>query len=364
MTLKAGFLGYGLMGKAHANALARLPMFFPDTPEVERSVLIGRTVEPLEEAADRLGFDRTETDWEAALDDIDILYNLGPTRIHVDPTVAALERGIHVLCEKPLAPQTAGAEKMAEAARKSDAIAGVGYNYRYVPALQLAKRMLDAGEFGDVRRIRGQYLQGWQADPEDEWLWRNDVERSGSGALGDVGAHTIDLARWLIGGIDRVCGRLDTFVTERPAGEDETRPVTTDDEFSAIAAFENGATGVFEGSRVATTREGGNELELYGSKGGFRFDMERLNELEVYRRDNDGFERVLVTADEHPYMDAWWPTGHIIGWEHTFVHEHYEFLSAIEEDRSYSPDFETGVAVHRVLNAIQQSDEDGSWTSV
>ena len=364
MTFKVGFLGYRFMGKAHANAIARLPMFFPDAPDIERSVLIGRTAEALEDAADTLGFASIETDWEAALDDIDILYNLGPTHVHVDPTVAALNRDIHVLCEKPLAPRTAGAEKMAEAAKKSDATAGIGFNYRYVPALQLAKRMLDAGEFGEIRRIRGQYLQGWQADTDDEWVWRNDEERSGSGALGDVGAHTIDLARWLTGEIDRVSGHLDTFVTERPAGGDGTRPVTTDDEYSAIVTFENGATGVFEGSRVATTRKGGNEIEMYGSEGGFRFDMERLNELEVYTQDADGFERVLVTADDHPYMNAWWPTGHVIGWEHTFVHENYEFLSAIAEGRPYSPDFETGVAVHRVVDAIQQSDEDGSWVSI
>ena len=365
MTLRVGFLGYRFMGTAHANALARLPMFFPDTPDTERTVLIGRTPDAVEEAADYLGFETVETDWETALRDIDILYNLGPTHVHVEPTVAALERNIHVFCEKPLAPRIDGAEEMAAAARKSEAVTATGFNYRYVPALQLAKRMLEAGEFGKIRRFRGQYLQNWQADPDHEWVWRNDAGTAGTGAVGDQGSHTIDLAQWFIGDIDRLSGHLKTFITERPVGNgDESRPVTTDDEYAALAEFENGAMGVFEGSRVATGKKGGNEIEVYGSEGGFRFDMERLNELEVFTADNGGFERVLVTDDDHPYMDAWWPTGHTIGWEHTFVHENYEFLSAIAEDRPYKPDFETGVRVQRVVDAIERSDDSGSWVSV
>jgi predicted dehydrogenase len=168
MTLDIGFLGYRFMGKAHANALARLPMFFPDAPTVERSVLIGRSPEPLVDTAERLGFDAVETDWGAAFDEIDVFYNLGPTHVHVEPTVVALARDIPVLCEKPLAPRLAGAETVAAAARESDALTATGFNYRYLPALRLAKRMLDAGEFGDIRRFRGQYLQNWQADPEQE----------------------------------------------------------------------------------------------------------------------------------------------------------------------------------------------------
>lgn len=361
MTLKTGFLGYRLMGKAHANALDRLPMFFPDAPEVERSVLIGRNRDAVEEAAERLGFDRVETDWEDAIADIDVLYNLGPTNIHVEPTATALNNDVHVLCEKPLARTVDEARRMDAAARRSDAIAGIGFNYRYVPAIQLAKRMTDAGAFGDIRRFRGQYLQGWLADADDPWSWRNDAETAGTGVLGDVGAHTIDLARWIVGDIDSVMGQLRTFVDERPVeGTDERRPVTTDDEYSALVDFTSGAMGIMEGSRVAPVHKGGNGIEVYGTEGGFRFDMERLNELEVQTRDNDGWERILVTDDNHPYMDAWWPTGHIIGWEHTFIHENYKFLSAIAEDSEFRPNFGDGFVVQKVLDAVERSHSTGS----
>ncbi|GGN94372.1 MULTISPECIES: Gfo/Idh/MocA family protein [Haloarcula] len=364
MTLDVGFLGYSFMGKAHANALARLPMFFPDAPEVNRSVLVGRTESAVRSAADRLGFDRVETDWADAVDDVDVLYNLGPNHVHVDPTVRALENDVHVFCEKPLAPTLDGAREMAAAAEASDAIAGVAFNYRYLPAIQLAKRLLDAGEFGRIRRFHGQYLQGWQADPDDEWTWRNDEASAGSGAVGDVGAHTIDLARFLVGDLERVSGHLETFIHERPTGDGEREPVTTDDEYSALAAFENGAMGVFEGSRVATGRKGDNTVEVYGSKGGFKFSMERLNELEVTTETTDGFDRILVTEDDHPYMDAWWPTGHIIGWEHTFVHENFEFLSAIADGGCYEPSFDAGLAAQRVVDAIERSHSQETWVSL
>lgn len=361
MTLTTGFLGYRFMGKAHANALDRLPMFFPDAPDVERSVLIGRNRDAVEEAADQLGFDRVETDWEAAISDIDILYNLGPNHIHVEPTVTALENDIHVFCEKPLASTLEGARRMDTAARQSDVLTGVAFNYRYMPAIQLAKRMTDSGVFGEIRRFRGQYLQGWLADPDAPWSWRNDTDMAGTGVLGDVGSHTIDLARWLVGDIDSVMGQLKTFVDERPVeGTDETRPVTTDDEYSALVNFESGAMGIMEGSRVATGHKGGNTIEVYGTDGGFRFDMERLNELEVMTEDNDGWERILVTDDDHPYMDAWWPTGHSIGWEHVFVHENYEFLCAIAEDGEYRPSFGDGLATQKIVNAVKRSHRTGS----
>jgi len=349
------------MAKAHANALDRLPMFFPDAPDVERSVLVGRTRDAVEEAAERLGFDRVETDWEDAIADIDVLYNLGPTHIHVEPTVTALENDVHVLCEKPLALTVEEARRMASAARRSDALAGIGFNYRYVPAIQLAKRMADAGAFGEIRRFRGQYFQDWLADSNDPWSWRNDAERAGTGVLGDVGAHTIDLARWFVGDIGSVMGHLRTFVDERPVeGTDERRPVTTDDEYSALVDFTSGAMGSMEGSRVATGHKGDNVIEIYGTEGGFRFDMERLNELEVQTRDDDGWERILVTDDDHPYMNAWWPTGHIIGWEHTFIHESYQFLSTIAKDSEFRPNFAEGLAVQKVLDAVERSHDTGS----
>lgn len=358
MTLDIGFLGYGLMGKAHANALARLPMFFPDAPRTNRTIIAGRNEEALKFAADRLGFDQTTTDWRKAVDEIDVLYNLAPPNLHLEPSVAALEAGVHVLCEKPLAATVEDAEQMTQTARESDAIAGCAYNYRYVPALQLAKRIVEAGEIGDVRYFRGQYLQDWQAEPDDPWIWRNDAEVAGPGSVADQGSHTLDLARWLVDDIASVSGRLATVIDERPDGSgDERLPVTTDDLFTVLLDFESEVHGIVEGSRVATGHKNTNAIELIGSKGAVSFDCERLNELQVQFEDDRGFQTVHVTGEGDPYTDAWWPPGHGIGWEHTFVHENYEFLAAIDGGGSFEPGFDAALQTQRVVHAIQQSDE-------
>jgi predicted dehydrogenase len=365
VTLDVGFLGYKFMGKAHANALDRLPMFFPDAPEVNLAVLVGRDEEAVGDAASRFGFDRTTTDWEDAIDEVDVFYNLGPTHVHPEPTVAALDAGVHVMCEKPLATDLQTASGMRDAARGSDAVAGIGFNYRYVPALQLAKRLIDRGEFGDIYRVRGRCLQDWLCDPDDPWNWRTDEERSGNGVLGDVGSHTFDLARWLVGDVDRVVGQLTTQITERPLPDgDGSRAVTTDDEYSAVAEFNSGAVGVFEGSRIATGRKADNSIEIYGSEGGFKFSLRRLNELQLLRPESRGFEPVLVTDPEDPYAEAWWPPGHTIGWEHTFVHENYEFLTSVADGTRYRPNFEDGFAVQRIVEAVETSHETGRWTTV
>jgi predicted dehydrogenase len=378
MALTTGFLGYRFMGKAHANALARLPMFFPDAPAVERDVLIGRDETALAEAADRLGFERYATDWEDVVEEVDVLYNLGPNDLHPAPSIAALEAGTHVFCEKPLAHTLSAAERMAAAARASDATAGVAFNYRFVPAIRYAKRLIDDGFVGEIHHVRARYLQDWLVDPQAPWSWRNSAEVAGSGALGDLGAHSIDLAQFLVGeGIDRVSGHLETFVEERPVSGDagdaldaasgestETRPVTVDDAYTAQAEFEGGAMGLFEASRFATGHKNGNVIEINGSDGSIRFDLERLNELEVLDEQTRGFETVLVTDPDDPYIDHWWPPGHVVGWEHTFVHENYEFLSAAAAGDAHAPDFETGLAVQRVLDAIETSDERGEWVAL
>ncbi|MGB9955145.1 Gfo/Idh/MocA family protein (plasmid) [Haloferax prahovense] len=363
MTLDIGFLGYRFMGKAHANALSRLPMFFPDAPETNRSVLIGRDESALSEAAARLGFDRIETDWREALDEVDVFYNLGPNHIHAEPTIAALESNVHVMCEKPLAPEIETARRMQDAARESDAVAATGFNYRYLPALQLAKQLIDAGELGQIYRFKGRCLQDWLSDPEAAWNWRCDANTSGTGVLGDVGSHTIDLARWLVDDIESLSGSLTTQITERPDG-DEMRPVTTDDEYSALVTFESGAEGVLEGSRIATGREADNSVEIYGSKGALKFTLRRLNELQVKGVNDRGYQQILVTDPEDPYLDAWWPSGHGLGWEHTFVHENYEFLTAINDGERYRPDFDDGVEVQRVVEAIRDSDRRGERVSL
>jgi predicted dehydrogenase len=365
MSLQIGVLGYEFMGKAHANALARLPMFFPDAPAVERDVLVGRTESKLEAAADELGFARTATDWRDVVDDVDVFYNLGPNHVHAEPSIAALEAGTPVLCEKPLAPRLDEARQMTDAAREADVPTACAFNYRFVPAIQYAKELIDAGELGEIRQFRGQYLQDWLVDPEEPWSWRNDAEMAGSGALGDLGAHTIDLAHFLVGAIDRVSGHLRTFVDERPVeGGDETRPVTVDDAYTAQVAFEDGAMGTLEASRVSPGHKNDHTIEIHGTEGSLRFSLERLNELEVLREGDRGYQTILVTDESDPYVEAWWPPGHVVGWEHTFVHENYEFLTAVAEDGTFEPGFEDGLAVQRVLDAIERSDRNDEWETV
>jgi predicted dehydrogenase len=366
--LTVGVLGYRFMGKAHSNALARLPMFFPDAPDVERHTLIGRDEAALADAADRFGFTHTATEWRDVVDEVDVLYNLGPNHLHAEPSIAALEAGAHVLCEKPLAPTLDEAREMHEAARAADGVAGCAFNYRFVPAIRYAKGLIEEGELGEIRHVRGRYLQDWLVDPEAEWSWRNSKELAGSGALGDLGAHTVDLARFLVGDVAgdvaRVSGHLRTFVDERPTGEGETKPVTVDDAYSAQAAFENGAVGTFEASRFATGHKNDHTVEVHGSEGSLRWGLERLNELEYKSNDSRGYETILVTDESDPYIDHWWPPGHVIGWEHTFVHENYEFLSAVAEGGEFHPSFADAYRVQEVLDAIERSDERGEWVAV
>ena len=375
--LHVGFLGYRFMGVAHANALARLPMFFPEAPAVKRTVLVGQDEGSLATAADRLGFDRTTTDWRDALDEVDVFYNLGPNHLHAEPSIAALEAGIPVLCEKPLGRTLEEAERMAAAADDAAVPTACAFNYRFVPAIRYARRLIEAGELGQIRHVRARYLQDWLVDPDAPWSWRNDEDLAGSGALGDLGAHSIDLICYLVGdevgSITRLSGQLRTFVDERPVEDsDEHRPVTVDDAYSAQVTFESGAMGTFEASRMATGHTNDNVIEIDGSAGSVRFSLERLNELEVLTGDSRGYETILVTEDDDPYGEHWWPPGHTIGWEHTFVHENAAFLEAVAaaeegaspDEWSFSPDFSDGLAVQGFLDAVERSDERGKWVTI
>lgn len=365
MTLRVGFLGYGFMGTAHANALARLPMFFPDAPDVDRAVLVGRDEDALEEARGRLGFSAVATDWREALDNVDVLYNLGPNDTHAEPSIAALQRDVHVLCEKPLASDLDGAERMAEAASGSDAHAGIGFNYRYVPAIQYAKDLIDDGELGEIRAFDGRYRQDWLLDPDVPWSWRMDVSQAGAGALGDLGSHVVDLGRFLVGDIDRVRGATRTFVESRPdPHSDGTRQVTNDDMTTAQLSFENGAMGTVGVSRATPGHKNDLRITVHGSEGSLQFSLERLNELRVSLQGRRGYERILVTDESDPYLDRWWPPGHVLGWEHTFVHQSYEFLSAVRAGRDYDPDFDAGMRVQSVLNGIANSASEDTWIAV
>lgn len=367
--LTVGMLGYRFMGRAHVNALNTLPVMFPEVPKTELDVIVGRDEAALAEAAERFGFRRYATEWKDIVEEVDVFYNLGPNSLHVEPSISALEAGTNVFCEKPLAHTREAAERMRDAAAGSEATAGVAFNYRFVPALRYAKELIEAGELGEIHHVRGQYLQDWLLDPEAAWSWRNDESVAGSGALGDLGAHTIDLIRFLAGErtgpITAVSGQLQTFVDERPVeGSDERKPVTVDDAYTAQVAFENGATGTLEASRCSAGSKNDHTIEIDGSKGSIRFSLERLNELEVLRSDARGYETILITDEDDPYIDHWWPPGHIIGWEHTFVHENAEFLTAAANGEPFSPSFEEGYLVQELLDAIQRSDHRGEWIEI
>ena len=364
MALDVGILGYRFMGTAHANALARLPMFFPDAPAVNRAVVVGQDEEALERNADRLGFDRTSTDWSAVVDEVDVFYNLGPNFLHPEPSIAALEAGTAVLCEKPLAHTIEEAAAMASAARSADIPAFCGFNYRFVPAIQHARELVADGDLGPIREVRARYLQDWLVDPEAPWTWRLEEDLAGSGSLGDLGSHLVDLLRFLVGDaegagpIEAVSGQLQTFVDERPIADgDDYRPVTVDDAFTAQVTFERGAVGTLEASRVAAGHKNDLQIELHGSTGSLRFSLERLNELEILREGDRGYQTILITDEDDPFVDHWWPPGHVLGWEHTFVHENATFLRAVAEDTPVEPNFEDGVAAQRLLAAIKESDE-------
>lgn len=368
MALSVGMLGYRFMGQAHSNALARLPMFFDDIPDVERDVVIGRDEEALAAAADQLGFSRTSTDWRDVVDEVDIFLNLGPNNMHAEPSIAALESGAAVLCEKPLAATLESARDMRDAAADADGPAGCAFNYRFVPAVQYARKLIEDGELGEIRHVRGRYLQDWLVDPESPWTWRLDADVAGSGALGDLGAHSLDLSRFLVGdrvgNVESVSGQLQTFTEERPHPDGGTAEVTVDDAFTAQVQWASGAIGTFEAARTTLGHKNDHSIEIHGTDGSLKFGLERLNELEVLTGDSRGYETIMVTDDDDPFIDHWWPPGHIIGWEHTFVHEHATFLKALENGDTFNPSFEDGYQVQRLLAAIEQSDETGEWVDV
>jgi predicted dehydrogenase len=352
--LGVAVVGYSFMGKAHSNAWRNVGAFFPSTPAVRQQVLVGRDDRAVKEAAARYGWAESATDWTAvvARDDVDIVDICTPGHLHAEITLAALEAGKHVLVEKPLANsiQDAGAMvRAAELASGAGVRSMVGFNYRRVPALALAKDVIARGEIGEVREVRAAYLQDWLSDDTAPMTWRLRLETAGSGALGDLASHVVDQLHVLLGeAVTSASGRLRTFVDTRP-GESGPEPVTVDDAAWATLETSSGVVASVEVSRVATGRKNGLTLELYGSRGSVSFDLERLNELQVNDR------RVLVTETDHPYLDAWWPPGHVLGWDHTFTSQAADFLSAIDAGTDPSPSFAEGAAVQRVLAAIEES---------
>jgi predicted dehydrogenase len=357
-----GMLGYAFMGKAHSNAFRKIAYMTWPPPLVPRLVAIaGRNEEAVAAAARRYGYERWTTDWRdlVADDRIGLFDNGGPNSLHTEPTIAAAEAGKHVLCEKPLGRTADESYEIWQRVAATGVKHMCAFNYRFVPAVRLAREMIEAGELGEIRHFRGRYLQDWGDDPSLD-TWRFHPDEAGSGALGDLGAHVVDLARFLVGEVATVSALVKAFLPGRQV----------DDAIEAAVAFEGGAVGTIEATRLALGRRNAFQWEINGQKASLAFDMERLNELQVFRADGDrarGFKTVLVTEADHPFSEFWWPPGHIIGWGETFVHEIYHLLRAIAEDGEIAPygaTFEDGYRAAEVCDAIVRSSETGTREQV
>ncbi len=376
--LRIGMVGYAFMGAAHSQGWRTVGRVFDLPLRPEMAVICGRDADAVRAAADRHGWAEAETDWRALVerDDIDLVDICTPGDSHAEIALAALAAGKHVLCEKPLANTVAEAEAMARAAQEArdrGQAAMVGFNYRRVPATALARRMVEEGRIGTLRHVRVVYLQDWLVDPQFPLTWRLRREQAGSGSLGDLGAHIVDLAQHLAG--ERLAGvsaLTETFVRERPlptapssglaaVSAAGTGQVTVDDAALFTGRFASGALASFEATRYATGRKNALRIELNGERGSLAFDLERLNELEYHDGTADaahgGFRRILVTEPDHPYLDAWWPPGHGLGYEHTFAHQARDLVHAIAEGRGPEPSFADGLQVQRVLAAVEESAE-------
>jgi predicted dehydrogenase len=362
-----GMLGYAFMGKAHSNAMKKIPyMMYPPVAIPKLVAISGRDEVAVAEAAKRFGYQKYFTDWRAMLEDPDVqlLDNGGPNNLHAEPSILAAQLGKHVLCEKPLARTAAEAKAMWDAVEEAGVKHMVAFNYRFVPAVRMIRNLIDEGRFGRIYHFRAMYLQEWiMPHYAEKLIWRLQQEVAGSGALGDLGAHIIDLAHYLVGGIKNVSGLTTTFIRERERSEGGTGIVDVDDAFAAAVEFENGAIGTVESTRFAAGRKNYNCFEINAEKGSVRFNLERMNEVEVFwvgeePKATQGFHDVLVSEGHHPWWDHWWPQGHIIGWEHTFVHEINHLLDAIVNDMPVGPHgatFEDGYRCAVVCDAIVES---------
>jgi predicted dehydrogenase len=377
--LGVALVGSGFMGIAHSQGWRTAPRVFELPLKPVMRVLCDRNRVAANTAATRLGWAEAETNWRTVLDrqDVDLVDICTPGDAHAEIAMAALEAGKHVLCEKPLANTLDEASRMAQCAdraRRRGIRSMVCFNYRRLPALALARQLITSGRLGTVRQVRAAYMQDWLADPEYPLLWRLQRERAGSGALGDLGSHIVDLAQFLLDDkLSGVTALMETFVRERPLpqpSEGRTHgPVTVDDCAIFAGRFSGGAIGTFEATRVAAGRKNALRIEVHGSDGSLAFDLESLNELWFYDRREDpesaGFRRILVTEPSHPYISAWWPAGHVIGWEHTFSHEIADFVKAVGDGNDPSPSFAEGLHIQQVLAAVEDSaGHDCRWTAI
>jgi len=369
--INVGIVGTKFMGRAHSNAYLDVSHFFDLPARPVMRAACGRNASDLGAFAKRFGWQSTETSWErlVARDDVDLVDICTSNATHLPIAVAAAMAGKHVFCEKPIAMNADEARQMLNAVREAGVRHMVAFNYRRVPAIILAKQLIERGRIGTVRHLNAVYYQDWLVDPSFPIVWRHDVQEAGSGAHGDMNAHTVDLARYLVGEIDAVSGAQEIFVEERPlADESGTATVTADDAMYFLARFRDGALGSFVATRFATGRKNYLRLEIFGSEGSLIFNLERLNELGFYSRGDEaneqGFRTIMVTESTHPFVGAWWPPGHIIGWEHTFIHEVRDLLLAIDKGEPVCPDFYDGLRCQQVLDCAIQSARERRWVDV
>ncbi|AZS37879.1 Glucose--fructose oxidoreductase [Microbacterium lemovicicum] len=381
--LRIAMIGHGFMGAAHSQGWRVAPRFFDLPLEPVMQVVVGRDADGVRASAAKWGWAESATDWREVIErpDIDVVDIVTPGDTHAEIAIAALRAGKHVLCEKPLANTVAEAQEMTDAAAAASGVrAMVGFTYRRVPAATFARDLVAAGRIGDIRQVRAEYLQDWLSDADAPLTWRLQKDRAGSGALGDIGAHAADLAEYITGQrLTSVSGILETLVTERPllgegvglsgTASSERGAVTVDDVALFTGRLESGALASFEATRFRTGRKNALRIEVSGSLGALSFDLERLNELELYDATQpgteQGFRRILVTEHDHPYLSPWWPTGHMLGYEHGFSHQVRDLVVAIADGTQPRPSFADGLHVQRVLDAVQRSSGAGSaWTPV
>ncbi|WP_417509822.1 Gfo/Idh/MocA family protein [Microbacterium sp.] len=383
--LRVAMIGHGFMGAAHSVGWRQAPAAFDLPLAPQMAVLVGRDAEKTASAARKWGWDETSTDWREVIarDDIDLVDIVTPGDSHAEIAIAALAAGKHVLCEKPLANSVEEAEAMEQAARDAAARgirAMVGFTYRRVPAVTLMRDMIASGRIGTVRQVRASYRQDWLADPESPMTWRLDKSLAGSGALGDIGAHIVDMTQFVTGqSLSQVSGVIETLIDERPVMAEskglsgtagtERGQVTVDDVALFTGRLDSGALATFEASRFATGRKNALDIEISGDAGALHWNLEDMNVLDFYDATapagEQGFTRILVTEPEHPYVSGWWPTGHMLGYEHGFSHQVKDLTEAISAGADPQPSFADGLLVQRVLDAVERSSQNGSaWTSI
>ena len=368
--IKVGIVGTKFMGRAHSNAYLDVAQFFPLPAAPVRRAACDLDEASLKEFSQNFGWETTETSWQRLVerDDIDLIDICTSNATHMPIALAAAKHGKHVICEKPLALNAAEARQMLDAAWDKGITHMVAFNYRRVPALAFAKILIEQGKIGKVHHFNAVYYQDWLVDPRFPYVWRHDAKIAGSGAHGDMNAHIVDLARFLVGDFEAVSGAQEIFVKERPTMDGKMGVVTADDATNFLARFESGALGSFIATRFATGRKNFLRIEIFGSEGSLSFNLERLNELEYFSRNDDaleqGFRNILVTENKHPYVNAWWPPGHIIGWEHTFIHEIADLLTAIDARKPVTADFYDGWRCQQVLDAVVQSADNGTWIKI